>query len=325
MNTFNKYQTELEHHQIELPFVHTRMAAPAELKKLIASIDANGQIVPVVVTPHSVLRHFTLIDGYLRIQALKKLNQDKVKIEVWECSEADALILHLASQGKSKLEVFEEAQVLRELQIKYQLTQEQIAKKIGRSQTWVNHRLAFINELSEPVIDAIAQGKISIWSAQRILLPIARAIPEHTKHLLDYLSNHTHPTRELSAFFSHYQKSNKATREKMVMQPELFFKSQQAIKTEIEAKRLRAGPEGQWQYRLSNIANQVKHLEKLIPQLFYDNQEEKINQRLRLPLEHIQDDLNQILITSRRQCHDRQDVATNHYHATPVGQKLPTH
>jgi ParB/RepB/Spo0J family partition protein len=325
MNTFNKCHREIEHHQIELTFAHARIAAPTELKKLTALIDTHGQIVPVIVVPSAVPQHFTLIDGYLRIQALRKLRQDIIKAEIWECSEPDALLFLLANHGQRHWKAIEEAQVIRELQTKYQLSQEQISKKIGRTQSWISHRLTLIDVLQEPLIDAVIQGKVSAWSAQRVLVPIARAIPEHAENLLKYLSNHTHHTRELSEFLRHYQKSNRATREKMVMQPDLFFKSQKAMKAEKDARHLKAGPEGEWQYRLSQITDQIKHLERLIPQLFYENQEEKTNQRLCMPLEHIQDDLKRILITSRRQCHDRQDDTSNHCYTSSIRQELPTH
>jgi len=319
MNTFTRHNKQLEYYQIELTLSHIRLAAPTTLKKLIASIDANGQLSPVIVVPTSIPNRYTLMDGYLRIHALKKLRQDVVQAEVWECSEADALISLLVHQGQRAWEVFEEAQALHELQIRYQLSQEQISKKIGRSRSWISHRLSLLNELSDSLIKAVSEGKISAWSAQRILSPVARATPLHAEYLLKYLIEQQHSTRELSEFLKHYQQSNKTTREKMVMQPELFFKAQKILKLEKEAHRLKSGPEGQWQYRLSNINDQIKHLEKLLPQLFYERQDEKICQELLLPLERIQDSLNRILITARRQYHDRQNETSNHCYAASVG------
>jgi hypothetical protein len=116
-----------------------------------------------------------------------------------------------------------------------------------------------------------------------------------------------------------------AAREKMVMQPELFFKAQKILQAEHQAKLLKAGPEGQWRLILANISNQIKHLEKLAPQLFYDRQDEKICQQLLEPLDRIQNDLNRISNTSRGQRYDRQNDASNHYHASPIGQELPAH
>jgi ParB/RepB/Spo0J family partition protein len=325
MSTISKHYKELEHHQIELTLSHIRIAASSELKKLVASIDAYGQLSPVIVVPTATTNRYTLMDGYLRVQAMKKLRHDIVKAEVWECSEVDVLLMILANQHQRNWEAFEEAQVLRELQTRYHLSQEQIAKQIGRSRSWISHRLSLLDVLPDSVIYAVTRGKISAWSAQRILVPVARATPQHVEHLLEYLNHHSHSTRELSEFFQHYQKSNKTTREKMVMSPELFFKAQKSIKLEKEAQQLKSGPEGQWQFRLSNIEEQIKHLEKLSPQLFYERQEEKICQQLLLPLERIYNALNQILTTSKEFHHDRQNDTSNHYYAPSIGQELSTH
>src|SRR6516162_6096583 len=128
MTTFPKHQLDLEHHCIEHTLAHIRITVPSQLNKLIASIEASGQLVPVIVVPTVVPNRFVLIDGYMRVTALHKLRQDIVKAEIWECSEADALMLLLASHGERKWEALEEAQALRELQTRYQLSLEQIAE-----------------------------------------------------------------------------------------------------------------------------------------------------------------------------------------------------
>ncbi len=326
MNTFNKHTIDLEHHQIKLAFSHIRIAAPSELKKLTTSIDIHGQIVPVIVVPTAEgPHHFTLIDGYLRVQAIKQLRQDIIKAEVWECSEAAALLSLLASHRQRNWDAFEEAQVLHELETRYQLSQEQIARQIGRTQSWISRRLALLSVLPDKLIHAVTQGTINVWIANRILVPMARAIPSHAEQLFNYIKNHIHSTREWSDFFQHYQKANHASREKMIMHPELFFKAQKSLLADRQAKRLKEGPEGQWRYRLAYISDQIKHLEKLIPQLFYERQDEQTIQQLLLPLDRIQNDLNRILITSRRQLHDRQNEASNHCYTASGGLELQTH
>jgi ParB family chromosome partitioning protein len=325
MNTFNKRTIEIELSCIEMTFAHIRIVNALQLNKLVSSIDTCGQLTPVIVVPAATANHFTLIDGYLRIDAMKKLRQDCLKADVWECSEADALLLLLANHGQRSWEVFEEAQALRELQRRYYLSQEQIAKRIGCTHSWISRRLALLDVLSDELIQAIASGVISVWTAYRVLAPVARATPLHAEYLLDYLRKHPHSTRELSSFFQHYQKAHLSAREKMVMQPDLFFKAQKALQADRCAKILKAGPEGRWRLILANISDQIKHLEKLVPELFYDRQDDKTCQQLLLPLMRIQNDLHRILITSKGKEHDRQDDTSDHYHASPIGQELSAH
>jgi len=325
MTTFPKYQRELEHHCLELTLAHIRISAPLQLNKLISSIDSCGQLTPVIVVPASVPNQFTLVDGYLRIQALQKLRQDTVKAEVWECSEADALLSLLASHGNRNWEAFEEAQALRVLQTRYQLSLEQIAQQIGHTKSWISRRLALLEALPDTYIQEVRQGNITVWTANRILVPLARANPHHADHLFEYLRDHTHSTREIAEFFKHYQKTNHLSREKMVMQPDLFFKARKSLQAERQAKLLKAGPEGRWRLILATISDQIKHLEKLVPQLFYDRQEEKIREQLLEPLDRIQNALTRISTTSRGQPYDRQNETSDHHHAPSVGQELPAH
>jgi ParB/RepB/Spo0J family partition protein len=325
MNTFTKHFIDIELSCIEMTFAHIRIAAPLQVNKLTLSIDACGQVTPVIVVSAGTPNRFTLMDGYLRIAALQRLKQDIVKAEIWECSEADALLSLIAKQSERQWEAFEEASALRELQARYQLSQEQIANQIGRTQSWISRRLALLTALPDKLVHAVTKGTISVWTANRVLAPMARAIPSHSECLLNYLNKNSHSTRELTDFFKHYQKTNYLSREKMVMQPELFFKAQKALQAERQAKLLKAGPEGRWRLILANISDQIKYLEKLAPQLFYDRQEEKICQQLLEPLDRIQNDLNRISTTSRGQEYENKNDASNHYHASPVGQELPAH
>lgn len=325
MNTFTKHSEDLEYHCIELSLSHIRIAAPLQLSKLIVSIETHGQVTPVIVVPAVTPRRFTLMDGYLRMSALQRLRQDIVKTEIWECSEADALLSLLAKNSERHWEAFEEASALRELQTRYQLSQEQIAGQIGRTQSWISRRLALLTVLPDKLIHAVTQGTISVWTAHRVLVPMARAIPSHAEYFLGYLNKNNHGTREIADFFKHYQKSNQSSRQNMVMQPGLFFKAQQSLQAERKAKLLKAGPEGRWRLILATISSELKHLETLVPQLFYDRQEEKICQQLLLPLTKIQNDLHRISTLSKGQQDDRQNDASNHYHAAPIREELPTH
>ena len=56
---------------------------------------------------------------------------------------------------------------------------------VGRKQSWVSGRLALYGALSEDLLESIRRGSISTWAATRVIVPIARAIPEHAKMLLE--------------------------------------------------------------------------------------------------------------------------------------------
>jgi ParB-like chromosome segregation protein Spo0J len=65
---------EIELAQLELRYAHTRIERPEGAAALAASIERFGQIIPVIVLKEEM--HVILLDGYLRVKALKTLGRD---------------------------------------------------------------------------------------------------------------------------------------------------------------------------------------------------------------------------------------------------------
>ena len=61
-----------------------------------------------------------------------------------------------------------------------------IAKSLGKSEAWICRRLQLITQLPCFVKEAIYQGTVSSWTANRILIPLARANCEHAKLFIRY-------------------------------------------------------------------------------------------------------------------------------------------
>ena len=146
---------------------------------------------------------FILIDGYLRVNAVRRCLRDTVMAEIWECKEEEALVEVLARAHSRKWDLLEEAALIRELHDQYHLSQSKIASLLGRKQGWVSGRLALYHALSEDLLELIREGVISTWAATRVIAPIARAIPEHGKALCENLSQEDLSTRDLEIGRAH--------------------------------------------------------------------------------------------------------------------------
>lgn len=253
---------EIEIRNLNLRYAHTRIARPKEDLALAASIERIGQIIPVVV----VGKEMTLVDGYVRVKALTRLGWDTVIAEIRDCTEEDALVAILA-HGRT-WDPLEEAALLIELHEHRNLSQEKIAAMVGRTQGWVSTRLTLYRSLSEDLIELIRKGSISTWTATRVIVPIARAMPEHGKVLSEKLSTTSPSTREMAQFLHHYKKANRRQRENMVHDPALFLTSLRAREEDREDKTLKEGPEGKWLRDLRVIAHMYKGLLKEVPALF---------------------------------------------------------
>ena len=257
---------EIEIAQIDLRYAHTRIQRPERLCSLSGSIERFGQILPVIVLREG-MNSFILIDGYLRVKAVERCGRDTVVAEIWECKEEEALVEVLARTHSRKWDLIEEAALIRELHDHSHLSQSKIASLLGRRQGWVSGRLALYHALSEDLLELIRKGAISGWAATRVIAPIARAIPEHGKILLENLSKGSLSTREMVLWFRHYRKANRQQRDNLVRQPLLFLKALRAKEEATEAKVLKEGPEGKWLRECKLIAHLLRDLLKEVPAL----------------------------------------------------------
>jgi ParB-like chromosome segregation protein Spo0J len=304
---------EIEIGQCDLRYAHTRIERPKESLALAASVERIGQIVPVIVTTA-----FVLLDGYLRVKALKHLGRDTVMAEIWDYTEEEALVEILARSHGRKWDVIEEAALLAELHDRCRLSQERIASMVGRTQGWVSSRLALYGALTDDMRELIRTGAVSTWTATRVIAPIARAIPEHGKALSERLSTVSLSTREMAQFFRHYHKATRRQRDAMVHDPVLFVKSLYARQEALDARALKEGPEGTWCKDLNVVTHILARLFTRVPTLFYEGQSQLDRRVLLTAFEESERQFMELEREIRRYDDNRREQA-GHYESSRTG------
>jgi ParB family chromosome partitioning protein len=262
---------EVEIAHLDLRYAHTRLYRPEMVSSLAACIENSAPISPVSTVKEGDFS-FVLIDGYLRVRALNRCGKDTVLAEIWSCKEWEALLRVLMRTRERKWQALEQALMIRELRERHHLTQQEIAHRMGRNQSWVCRRLALLELLSEDMVELVQKGCISSWAAARILAPMARAIPEHAKILADNLVKEPISTRDLMDLFRHYHKANRKQRERMVHQPILYLKALRLREEEQQGLALKEGPEGRWLKDIKMAAHILRRLIKDLPLVFYAGQ-----------------------------------------------------
>lgn len=256
-------------HRLEPRYAHFRGWNPQRLNRLITSMERDGQQRPVIAVPlQGVKDRWVLIDGYLRLEALQRVGEDLVWVDVWDISEKEALLAFLGRCQERAWMAIEEAALIRELHNGFSYSLSEISREMGRSKSWVSNRLALINDLPEPLFAAVREGWVSLWAAIRILMPFARANSEHAMSLLLYIKKTPLSTRDLKRFFQHYQQATQKVRERMAGDPDLFFQAVRNEKQKQDARLLQEGPQGAWIKELSQTENTLKRLERQVPTLF---------------------------------------------------------
>ena len=272
MAAMDSQHLELDLHLLELRFAGSRLVEPRAVERIAHSIERCGQIVPCVVVavsggPGAGGKHLVLIDGYRRVAALRRLGRDTASVEQWGCDVTEALLGLLARTQNRPFVSIEEALLLRELMHGLGLSQHDLARRCGRDVSWVSRRLQLLSGLSDAALTAVRDGRLSSWAANRIMVPLARANPEHADRLLTALADAPLSTRELHDWFEHYQKALRSTRERMVSHPRLFLDALRENREQRAGERLRGGPEGECAADLRSIEAILARLRKRVAAL----------------------------------------------------------
>ena len=140
---------------------------PKSLEELAASIRQNGVIQPILVRDAGHGR-FTLIAGERRWRAAQIAGLDSVPVHVSETGDDKNLILALVENiQRQDLSPLEESHAYKRL-VDSGLTQERVAKEIGKSRTAVANSLRLL-QLPTPVRMSLAAAEISEGHARAIL------------------------------------------------------------------------------------------------------------------------------------------------------------
>jgi ParB family chromosome partitioning protein len=131
-----------------------------ELNELAASIKEHGVIQPLIVTRGDAEDSYILIAGERRLQAAQIAKLEKVPIIIREATEQELLLLALIENvQRADLSPLETAEAYKHLGEQFNLTQEQIADRVGKSRVAVTNTLSLL-ELSPAVKQALADGEI---------------------------------------------------------------------------------------------------------------------------------------------------------------------
>jgi ParB family chromosome partitioning protein len=148
--------------------------APEALQELAASIRAQGVLQPVVVRKSAGATPFELVAGERRWRAAQLAQLHEIPAIVRDLSDDEALEIGLVENlQRQDLGPIEEAQAFRRLIDELGHTQEEIAKALGKSRSYIANQVRLL-ELPQPVIDMVADRRLSVGHAK---LLVAQADP----------------------------------------------------------------------------------------------------------------------------------------------------
>ena len=163
-----------------------------ELKDLAVSIKQYGILNPILV--RKVNDKYEIIAGERRYRAAKMVGLKEIPVIIKQITTSElAEIALIENLQRSKLSPIEEANSYQEILRLTNLTQEQLGKKIGKSQAAIANKIRLLN-LPPNIKEALTNNKISEHHA-RSLLKVKD--PEEQDNLLKRIINEKLTVKEL--------------------------------------------------------------------------------------------------------------------------------
>ncbi len=138
-----------------------------KLRELAESIRENGLLQPILVKPEGSRYH--IIAGERRYRASQLAGLDRIHCIVRNCTAQEmtekALIENIQ---RADLSPVEEGLAYARLMEEYGLTQEQVAKRVGKGRPTIANLLRII-QLPDEVLDLLKKGSISLGHAKVLL------------------------------------------------------------------------------------------------------------------------------------------------------------
>lgn len=164
------------------------------LDELVQSIKQHGIIQPLIVTKQS--NRYQLIAGERRLRSAKRLGLPSVPAVVRDSRELEQLEIAIVENvQRQDLNPVEEAHAYQQLAEEFGLTQEDIARKVGKSRATVANALRLLT-LPPEMLAALRDGRLTGSHAKVLLTAVT---PNERQRLFQQIIEQQLPVRAASA------------------------------------------------------------------------------------------------------------------------------
>jgi ParB-like chromosome segregation protein Spo0J len=218
----------LELRQLDLRYANLRIADPTRRARLEQALAREGQQVPVLVIAGDADR-YVLIEGYGRVDALRRLARDTVDATVLGMGDAEALILRHRLDHGAPRSALEEGWLVTTL-LDCGKSQSEVAIALAKSTAWVSRRLALVRTLPEAAQEAVRTARIGASAAEKYLVPLSRGNAAHCAKLVEGLRTVRPTARQLLCLYTAWRAANAEVRQRIADQPLLYLKVSEELK-----------------------------------------------------------------------------------------------
>lgn len=218
----------LELSQLDLRYAALRIADPVRRARLEQAIAQQGQQVPVLVITGEAGKYM-LVEGYGRVEALRRLDRDTVLAILLDVGEADALVLRHRLDHGTPRSALEEGWLVTAL-VESGQSQTEVAIALAKSTGWVSRRLALVRTLPDAAQNSVREARIGANAAEKYLVPLSRGNAAHCVLLVEGLRTVRPTLRQLGRLYAAWKAANDEIRQRIAEQPLLYLKVDDAVK-----------------------------------------------------------------------------------------------
>lgn len=172
-NLFNEDEKKDQIVELDISLVVSNENQPRKefekesLEELKDSIKQYGIIQPIVV--RKLNDKYEIIAGERRWRAAKEASLKKVPCIIKEVDDKEAIKLALIENiQRQDLNPIEEANAFKALIDNYNLKQDEVAKAVGKSRSYIANSLRLLN-LDKEILDYVSEGKITVGHGKALL------------------------------------------------------------------------------------------------------------------------------------------------------------
>jgi ParB family transcriptional regulator, chromosome partitioning protein len=149
------------------PYQPRKTFDPEAIEELKQSILEHGILQPLIV--RKSIKGYEILAGERRYRAAKEAKLETVPVVVREFNEQQMMELALLENlQREDLTPIEEANAYQALMTQLNLTQEQLAKRLGKSRPHIANHLRLLT-LPKPIQQLISEGKLSMGHGRALL------------------------------------------------------------------------------------------------------------------------------------------------------------
>jgi ParB family chromosome partitioning protein len=145
-----------------------RVFSDDDLNALADSIAEKGVLQPVLVRPSPDGTGFQIVAGERRWRAAQRAKLHEIPVLVRDLTDRETLEIAIVENvQRADLNPVEEARAYKQLVERFEHTQDEISRAVGKSRSHVANMMRLL-ALPEPVLDHLANGRLSAGHARAV-------------------------------------------------------------------------------------------------------------------------------------------------------------